>query len=524
MAMCLDMKTVYLCLLAAAVILMAPLGGVSLHEDERAEWTATRDVSAAGDGDLDPLTDVEVTVDIEKIRSLVADDVAPTTIDKIDPLSKPDFYVTVYINGEAFTSPVWHNQRYVYEPWSATADVPDDEEFVDVRIELWDKNTGPDRLCDLSTNEEMYPYSFTANLTYSIKTGHWYGDDYIYNEEEHWETPDASGYGRLNGCDDNSQYQRNRDCELWFDIRQSDPDGDGIPYWTEVNVYGTDPAVDNTGEDADEDGVPIEWEHQWGHTFDYDWWDDEIEHVWRYDPFVAENHSELDPDEDGLTNVEEYQTSQWGSDPYRDDLFIELDQMKAGSDGQQASVLTEGAKERLRTAYDKHNIVYHLDDGCMGGGEMIPFEQETDRRELDDEYYTRYFLHGDQDNWRRGVFHYGLVVWDAGFNGFAVRRDMWQISAKYVEKKCRQLFSVDDDIVYASVFMHETGHSLGIWNPGVDNHDAMYPWQPEYWKYRPYESCMNYAYTYTFVDYSDGSNGMNDFDDWSTLDLTYFDD
>jgi len=101
---------------------------------------------------------------------------------------------------------------------------------------------------------------------------------------------------------------------------------------------------------------------------------------------------------------------------------------------------------------------------------------------------------------------------------------MWQISTKYIEEKCRQLFFIDEDIVYASVFMHETGHSLNIRNPGVDNLDAMYPWQPEYWKYRVYKSCMNYGHTYTFVDYSDGSRGMNDFDDWNNLDLTYFND
>ena len=513
------MKTVYLCIIAAAIIGMAPLSGIALYENEHGSVID----AAAGDDDLDPLSDVEVIVCIEKIRSLEADDLQSEPIDWIDLVSDPDFYVKVFINGEEFVSPVWRNQKYVYEEWSATADVPDDEEFVDVVIELWDKNPGLDRLCDLSINDARYPYSYTANLTYSIKTGHWCGDDYV-PYDENWCGPDRSGYGRLNGCDDNSQYQHDRDCELWFDIRQSDPDGDGIPYWTEENVYGTDPEVDNTGEDADGDGVPIEWEHKWGHTFEWDWWDDEVEHVWVYDPFVAENHSELDPDEDGLTNVEEYLTSQWGSDPFRDDLFIELDQMKAGSDGQQASILTEGAQERLRTAYDKHNIVYHLDDSCMGGGEMIPFDLETGGRELREDYYQDYFLHDGENEWRQGVFHYGVVVWDAGFNGYAIRRDMWQISAKYIEEKTRQLFFVDEDIVYASVYMHETGHSLAIYNPGVDNHNAMYPWQPEYWKYRPYRSCMNYGYTYTFVDYSDGSRGMNDFDDWSDLDLTYFDD
>jgi hypothetical protein len=34
---------------------------------------------------------------------------------------------------------------------------------------------------------------------------------------------------------------------------------------------------------------------------------------------------------------------------------------------------------------------------------------------------------------------------------------------------------------------------------------------------------MNYRYIYTaLVDYSDGNHGKNDYDDWGTIDLTYF--
>ncbi|MEA2055876.1 MAG: hypothetical protein U9O49_03485 [Candidatus Thermoplasmatota archaeon] len=33
---------------------------------------------------------------------------------------------------------------------------------------------------------------------------------------------------------------------------------------------------------------------------------------------------------------------------------------------------------------------------------------------------------------------------------------------------------------------------------------------------------MNYGWMYQFVDYSDGPHGKNDFDDWSNIDLTLF--
>ena len=75
--------------------------------------------------------------------------------------------------------------------------------------------------------------------------------------------------------------------------------------------------------------------------------------------------------------------------------------------------------------------------------------------------------------------------------------------------------------------MHELGHTLGLMWLGGHNTNAYYFWQKDWWKWRPYKSVMNYGYMYgviwDLVDYSDGSRGRNDFDDWSNLDLEYFD-
>ena len=199
--------------------------------------------------DFDPLTDVEVTVEIQKIRAFDKDDLQVRVEEYIDLNSDPDFYVKIIINDQEFTSDIWHDTKYIYEPqFSATLDVPDDEEFVTVKIQLWDWNDNGDALCDIGDENN------DVELTYSIKMGHWTGDDQL---------EDPSGYGRLNGCDDGSIHIRELDCELWFDIYQNDYDGDGIPYWTEVNDYGTDPEVDNTGDDNDGDDIPIEWEWKW---------------------------------------------------------------------------------------------------------------------------------------------------------------------------------------------------------------------------------------------------------------------
>ena len=487
------------------------------------------------DTDLDPLVDVVVTVELQQIRSLEKRGVSNFAIDKIDKFSDPDFFVKVFINDLEFVSTVWHNTKYISNPeWSATLNVPDEEEFVNIKIQLWDWNPGINRLCDISSDSGGYLDSFDVELVYSIKTGHWWGDDYAYYEPAMF---DPSGYGRLNGCDDNSIYENDRDCELWFDIYQNDFDGDSIPYWTEVNVYGTDPEIDNSGEDADNDGVPIEWEHKWGHYYSQ-WWD---EHFWKYDPFEPDDHTNLDPDQDGLDNIEEYLTSQWNSDPFRKDIFLEIDQMEMGPNGE-GSFVPDLSKELMIEAFSKHNIVLHIDDN----GDKIPFDESTTDEELQNLYFN-YFLDGYHNNWKRGAFHYCLIIYNsARYPGFVFSTtvdeehymlDSLQISTKnhdvgplkeypLINAFRRKSFNKEYQraIVYAGAIMHETGHILSIFRgntPGCDNPDSVFPFR-DWWKFHNYRSCMNYHYTYYLIDYSDGSRGKNDFDDWNRIDLTFF--
>ena len=335
--------------------------------------------------DIDPLVDLAVTVDILKIRSLEHDDPQLHLKEIIDEDSDPDFYITIIINGEEFTSNIFWNTKYLYDPpFSATLDVPDDQESVDIVIQLWDAADGvdqEDRLCDISsdvrsdnvlTNEDSYD----AEITYNLKNGHWTGDD---------ELKDKSGYGRLNGCDDGTIYERDRDCELWFDVSFNDYDNDGIPYYMETSVYGTDPQINDAETDPDNDNIPTWWEWRWG-----------------YDPTVFDNHQNIDPENDGLHNINEYRTAQWYSDPYVRDLFIELDQMEEGPDGEKC-IFPETAKEMLYTPHDRQNVIYHLDDGSWPGetgSEFIPFDELTDWNEL---YNIRekYFYGSAPNDWTR---------------------------------------------------------------------------------------------------------------------------
>ena len=73
------------------------------------------------------------------------------------------------------------------------------------------------------------------------------------------------------------------------------------------------------------------------------------------------------------------------------------------------------------------------------------------------------------------------------------------------------------DIVYGSAYMHELGHTFGFWPiPGHSRRPF------SFFLSRPYKSCMNYRYMYYTIDYSDGSRRLPDLDDWSRMDLTFF--
>ena len=509
------MKNIGKKIIILAIVMMLVLSTNAIAIKISNEQKISEKINQAGLEDLDPNADIKVTVSIKQIRAL----------DEFEKLNGPDFYVKIFICDNEFQSQIWNDEKYLYgDPYlfQATENIPDYMENVSIKIQLWDHQIGFDRLCDLSDSlYESYPQTYDIDLIYNTKTGSWDGDDYNY---PHSIYADESGYGRVNGCDDNSIYENDRDCELYFDITQTDTDGDGIPYWTEVNIFETDPMVNDSGRDDDGDGVPIEWEHKWGHYIGYDWHEDKVEYIWYFDPFKYENHSQMDFDEDGLNNVEEFMMAKWGSDPFRQDIYLEMDQMEAGPKGEPASIMPEGAKELLKDPFHRRNIVYHIDTGQMGGGEMIPFMESIEwSREGMDEIYDEYFLHGDEDNWRRGVFFYGSILYDAGFQGYNYRSGAFQISLKCIRDSQKfALTFYGEDMAFASVFMHEHGHALGLNHIYGHDTDSYYPWQINWWKYRPYKSCMNYGYTYVLVDYSDGSRGKNDMDDWGTIDLTLF--
>jgi len=357
------------------------------------------------------------------------------------------------------------------------------------------------------------------HIIYDFKTGRWEGDDYFN---------DSDGYGHFNGSN----------FEIWFNVRQTDYDGDGIPYWTEVNVLETDPKVNDLNLDPDLDGIPTAWEWKWG-----------------YDPFTFENHTYLDPDNDGLQNVEEWFMAEWLANPFNPDIYIEADYMertplrpieiriergrilpitrprlvKTNYDGSE-NVFQEEAQQMLMERFNEHGITVHIDDGCMGGGgEEIPFipqgayAQETG-------YFSEYYKNNFADD-RKGIFRYLITAHGGGFaypNDYKHYYD-FMTTPSSTEFFAKQLyFGITQRvrrIGRAIQVMHELGHTCGYMgnhSGGVDNTSARYGNPPDF-PWNDYVSCMNYDYfALRYFDYSDGSHGEHDTNDWEKIDIGFF--
>jgi len=344
----------------------------------------------------------------------------------------------------------------------------------------------------------------TISLIYDYRTGHWKGDDYL---------GDKDGYGHYLG----------EDYEIWFNLYQSDYDRDGIPFWTEINIYGTDPTIDDSELDPDKDGVPTSWEWKYG-----------------YDPLSWDNHKKLDPDFDGIENIEEYMLEDFFSDPYHPDMYIEYDGMKKGGIFDWDHVFYEESQQMVIERLAQHGISVYIDDGwpdspVNGGGEMLDFVETLD--EVVGGHMARWYKHNFPDE-RKGVFRYLIVANNAGFitpseyNGY----DHIVIdTSKYKTYVKRFAFTPKRQrVVLAKGVLHELGHSLGLepWTfYGIDNMpNGNLRWPEtltdEEWENynEQYVSIMNYKYIFdifkyrNLFDFSNGENGEPyDFDDWGHI-------
>ena len=438
--------------------------------------------------DFDPTTDLKVIFRIDRIRKI-----------DFERGGEPLVTLRIKIDGKSYEVGKWKGID-VYPRWRHIQDVNDSKENVSIEVQLFEIRNDRRILCDISPRKGEFSEEKTLKLFYSLKNGRWQGDDYL---------KDLSGYGHAGGYEDG---HIENDYEIWFDIYQTDADGDRLTWYEEVFIYKTNPMESDIGKDYDNDSLPIEWEDKYG-----------------YNPFIPDNIN-LDEDNDGLTTYEEYLMYEWHADPFRQDIFVEVDFMENRFFGH--NIFPEYSKEKVISAFSKHNIMLHIDDK-LEGGEILPYEKYFTPEKLSI-YYKKYFLHDGKNKWREGIFRYCVFAHYtfpsrknvAGYSYWPTERDKFNcfvIGIRVI--KNYRIKPIARETAIASLFMHELGHTLGLfWHTynGIDNSTCNYPWLEGWRKYENYKSCMNYRYAWNLIDYSNGSHGENDFNDWAKIDPAFF--
>jgi parallel beta-helix repeat protein len=151
--------------------------------------------------------------------------------------SGPDFYVQTIIAGETHTEeePFRYDDydllKHELDPdnkigYVHTVNVDDGVENVPITIKLWEEDGATDLLCDINGtgNKTM---DRMCNITYNLKNGTWWGDDYL---------GDIDYIGRTSGETDGA-FSSALDATVIFEVSQNDNDNDGITFWQERNIW-----------------------------------------------------------------------------------------------------------------------------------------------------------------------------------------------------------------------------------------------------------------------------------------------
>ena len=276
----------------------------------------------------------------------------------------PSFYWDLKVDEKEATTKEYIGTVGVYNTWDTitketciTTYIEDGQEKSDVTITIMEE-VKSGLLGRKTTDVEKE----TIHLTFDYYTGRWTGDDSF---------KDSDGYGHYLG----------ENYEVWFNLYQDDYDHDNIPYWVEVNILRTNPTIDDSILDPDNDGIPTSWEWKWD-----------------YDPSVWNDHQNLDPDIDGLNNIEEYQMRKYFSNPYQPDVYIETDGMQDDQLIELDHVFYKESQQMIIERFAQHGINVYIDDGwpdgpVNGGGEMLPHYGPTSSHIKTNAFYPVSYTH-----------------------------------------------------------------------------------------------------------------------------------
>ena len=506
-------NTKLLAILAVIIIVLA--GIIIVFENQVKEEKKEEQEEIVIDDRISPLTNQAVIFEVLRIRhrGLLEKLLKPGNSWK----EKPKFYYETTMDGLKYESKTvtYHGNvdEQLFNTWDTifqenkvVKDVDEEQESVYITLKIIEQEKS-----GLFGRKTSYVEKDSLNVLYDFRTGHWSGDDYL---------KDYDGYGHYLG----------ETFEIWFNIYQVDYDDDLIPYWTEVNVLGTDPMFDDSDSDPDHDGVPTDWEWKWG-----------------YDPFDWDNHVDLDPDLDGKENIEEYQMAKWFADPFAQDIYMEVDSMEAGGLLDPPHILYEESKQGIIERFAEHNIRAYIDNGWMngppnGGGQLTPHMEGliTQESGMMLQFYNNYFPEE-----RRGIFIYLLLCHSGGFQHPSKNNVYDTIQMSYYSGSSNPLEQLTFFLKFGliptqrgkrvslgSAILHEMAHCCSVAArscdfDGIDNLSFGSVFLPdkefkETWG--QYHSSLNYFYVHRdLFDLSDGKNGPPyDQDDWSMMFVGHF--
>jgi hypothetical protein len=233
-------------------------------------FTSPIDPDSDNDGtwdlfDIDPLVDLKITVEINEILEIESPDGED---------NYGDYFAVIQVDGDWWVqdTPSDAGNGHTFPDIKMVKDVLDTEPVVDITIRLWDYD--PD-----SSNEHMDIARFgrDVDISYDLRTGMWSGGDDSSADS------DRNGLGHTSGFEDG--YIGSDECDIWFDIYQTDSDNDRLPYWQELVDLGTDPRQGD--HDTDFDGMPDWWELRYG-----------------FDRLVDDGDEDFD--EDHVSNADEF--------------------------------------------------------------------------------------------------------------------------------------------------------------------------------------------------------------------------
>lgn len=261
------------------------------------------------------------------------------------------------------------------------------------------------------------------------------------------------------------------------------------------------------------------------------------------------SHFSVDTDKDGLSDLVESiahnpfygqmyckQTSPFtcaDPNPLQKDLFIEIDWME---DSTRNFKPTYTQKAMITAGLDDRGYAVHIDTGEFGGGNPLPYVEDlpilpnsmqVDLFDLKSGNSTENVAHNfdpiRQDIWRYIVSGYNYQESPTSSGATLGGADLAFISYGWIDDNDdpETGFDYSDfDTAIAGTVVHELGHNLCLTDDQTYSHQSgacIFPAVDSY-TLSAYDSVMNYNLQFLQTNYSEGSNGSGDHDDWTAID------